>query len=155
MKSSVISSTEHKIYDSASLGRQIKDRLLAEADRRDLKAGHTHPELLWNPDVWVKTGGVFYLLEIKVCQTANGNHKNCSTPFKTALGANTAWKRINARGNFLFIDRVDGADGSEHATYISELEHAKMQTKVLTHTPRDNEIKSIFDWFVNHPGINQ
>lgn len=149
-----VSLTEHRIYESGDHGRGMGVRLHQEAQRRRLRAGHHRAGFVWQPDLWVDDGSL-WVAEIKVCRTADPRspHKNCSTPFATTLGRAVTWQHYNlARVSFIFVDLVAGATGEEHTTLVGALTVWDIQVRVMTHLPRDAEIKELLDWVLSHPG---
>lgn len=157
-----ISSTEHKIYNSALLGRAIQGKIIDILNKnRDkyniIQCKKTKPGSLYNSDIYIQQLVIIEngqnipidkLIEIKICCTADGNHKNCTTPFKTALGASMAWLSEKAIPHFMFFDLVDGADGTEHQKHIDHLNRHGVQVLVMPHYPRDDEYRLIIDFLM-------
>ena len=144
-----VTDTEDKIYNSAAVGRSIKDRIISEAKKRGLECGHSgHSDMLWKSDVWIVKENKRYCLEIKVCNTSGGTHKNCCSPFKNALGCGVSWKKRGFIPSFLFLDGVSGANGTEHDHLVEELESFGIKTKVIVRIPRDKQCADLLEWML-------
>lgn len=139
-------STEKKIYQAANISRHVGEKIICGLTGRKIQAGKVKPgKLQWKSDVWCMVDGRDKRMEIKTCTSA---HKNCSSPFKAALGAGVEWIAHGAEVYFLFLDLVEHAHPNEHPESIQSLTEMGIKVKVLTENPRDSEIKNLVKWFV-------